>query len=129
MSFHVRCYLTLMKAALTTTLNETQIKEILSSLSIADCKRAMAFLQKRIQLAEEQKRQKKQGLPKWDDAFLNMSIDEFDLHSRIKNRLRENQLYTVRDVTDLGVENLAIFRGMGRQSVEEIRREIFNRPS
>lgn len=118
-----------MKATLTTTFNESQIKELLNSLAIPDCKRAIAFLQKRVLQNDEQKRQNKGGLRKWDDEFLNMRIEEFDLHPRIKNRLRENELHTVRDVTDLGVENLAMFRGMGRQSVEEIRREIFNKAS
>ena len=61
MSFHVRCYLTLMKAALTTTLNETQIKEILSSLSIADCKRAMAFSKKEFNWPKSKNGRKSRG--------------------------------------------------------------------
>lgn len=118
-----------MKTSLTIALNESQFKEILCSLTIANCRRAMAFLQKRIQLDMEQKRQKKSGIRKWDDDFLNMPIEEFDLHPRIRNRLRENQLNSVRDITDLGVDKLAMFRGIGRATLEEIKREIFNKYS
>ena len=118
-----------MKAALTTTFNETQLIEILNSLTIPDCKRAVAFLQRRIQLAEEQKQYKKGGIRKWDDAFLNMRIEEFELHPRILNRLRENELNTVRDITDLGVEKLEMFRGIGERTVAEIKREVFNKHS
>lgn len=118
-----------MKATLTTTFNEIQLKEILNSFTIPDCKRAVVFLQKRIQLAEEQKQHKKGGIRKWDEAFLNMRIEEFELHPRILNRLRENELNTVRDITDLGVEKLEMFRGIGERTVAEIKREVFNKHS
>lgn len=111
------------------TFNETQLKEILNSLNIADCKRAVAFLQKRIQQDEEQKRQKKGRIRKWDDDFLNMRVEEFELHPRVLNRLKENELLTVRDITELGVDKLRMFRGMGETTIEEIKREIFNNPS
>ena len=118
-----------MNANLAITFNETQLKGILDSLSIRDCKRAMAFLQKRICQDDEQKRQKKQGIRKWDDQFLNTPIEEFDLHPRILNRLRENELNTVRDITELGIDKLTLFRGIGENTLNEIRRQIFNNPS
>ena len=58
-----------------------------------------------------------------------MRIEEFDLHPRILNRLRENEINTVRDITDMGVEELALFRGIGERTVSEIKREIFNKHS
>jgi DNA-directed RNA polymerase alpha subunit len=118
-----------MKAELIITFNEAQIKDILNSLGIADCKRAIFFLQRRVQKEEEQKRQKKQGIRKWDDEFLNMRIEEFELNPWTLNRLRENELFTVRDVIDFGVENLAMLRGIGAKTTNEIKREIFNNPS
>jgi DNA-directed RNA polymerase alpha subunit len=118
-----------MKATLTTTFTETQLKEILNSLTISDCKKAVAFLQKRIQLAEEKKRKKTGGIRKWDDDFLNMSLEEFDLHPRIMNRLRENDLTIVKNITELGIDKLTMFRGIGESTAKEIKREIFNNPS
>jgi DNA-directed RNA polymerase alpha subunit len=118
-----------MKATLGITFNESQLKEILNSLSIADCKQAMSFLQKRINQKEEQKRQKKEGIQKWDDQFLNTNVEEFDLHPRILNRLRENELNVVRDITELGIDKLTMFRGIGDNTLKEIKRQIFNNPS
>lgn len=118
-----------MKAKLTVTFTETQLKEILSSLKIPDCKLAIRFLQKRVQQHKEQKQQQRQGIRKWDDEFLNKRIEEFELNPWTFNRLRENELLTVRDIVDLGVENLDRLRGIGKKTVEEIKREVFNNPS
>lgn len=118
-----------MNANLTITFNETQLKEILTSLSIQDCKRAMAFLQKRIRQDEDRKRQQKQGIRKWDEEFLNTPVKEFNLHPRILNRLRENELNTVKEITELGINKLTMFRGIGERTAQEIKREIFNNPS
>lgn len=128
-NFSFASYLPKMKATLTTTLSETQLKEILNSLSIPDCQRAVAFLQKRIQQHKQERQQKKGGIRKWDNDFLDMRIEEFDLHPRIRNRLRENELFTVRDITDLGIDKLKMFRGIGESTLEEIKREIFNKAS
>jgi DNA-directed RNA polymerase alpha subunit len=117
-----------MKATLTTTFTETQLKEIFNSLTTSDCKRVVAFLQKRIQLTEEQQRKKKGGIRKWDDEFLNLSVEEFELHPRIMNRLRENDLHTVKKITELGIDNLTTLRGIGERTAQEIKREIFNNP-
>ncbi len=62
--FHLFFNFSLMKATLTTTFNENQLKEILNSHTIPDCKRAAGISAKRIQLAEEQKQHKKGGIRK-----------------------------------------------------------------
>lgn len=118
-----------MKVTIQTTFTDAQLKEIFNAFSISDCKRVISFLQKRITTAEEQKRLAKGGLRLWDDDFLNMPIEEFELHPRIRNLLRENELNTVRDITDLGIDKLAMFRGFGGRTIEEVKRAVFNNHS
>lgn len=114
-----------MKATLKTTLTDTQLKEILNALSLQDCKVAMNILKKRIEQEQERKLKKKTGNRKFDDDFLNLSVQEFELSPRILNRLKEHEMNTVRDIADIGIDRLKIFRGIGERSAEEIQREIF----
>lgn len=121
-------YLPSMKATIPITFNTTQLKGLFNSLTIADCKQAITFLQKRVQQYEEEKHLKKSGVRNWDDDFFNMRIEEFDLRPWTLKRLRENELLTVRNIADFGVENLSMLMHVGKQITNEIKREIFNNP-
>ena len=119
-----------MKSTLTITFNETQLLEIFDSMTIAECKRAVWFLQKRIRLDEEEKQAKRQslGIRRWDDEFLNMHIDQFELQTRTNLLLKRNKLNTVREITEFGIETLIELKGFGQASIMDIKRMIFNNP-
>jgi DNA-directed RNA polymerase alpha subunit len=114
-----------MKAVVEITYTDSQIREILSALSIPDCKTALSILKKRIEREEEKEFIRKEGITKLDDTFLDMGVEELNLHQRILNRLKENELNKVRDIVDTGIDRLKTFRGIGERTAQEIKKEIF----
>lgn len=114
-----------MKAEFTITLSDGKLKELLSSLSIADCKTAIRFLKKRMEMAKNKKPPFELKRQELDEGFLATSINEFALTSRTRNQLRKNGIHTVRDVTEIGFEKLMLIRHIGEGTTNEIKNAIF----
>jgi len=116
-----------MKAILNITYSDSQIRELLSALSIPDCKVALNILKRRIKQDGERKKGGRKENIKLDNAFLALPVEELHFSPRILNRLKENNLITVKDIVDIGIDRLKLFKGIGEGIAQEIKMEIYQK--
>lgn len=120
-------YLSVMKADFQIVLNDLQLRSLLHSFSIADCKIAIEVLHQKITRFENEKLTRQLKTRMLNETFLDLPIEEFDLSVRAFNCLKKSGLNTVRDIKEFGVERLSIIRHVGDRTAEEIKRVIFDK--
>lgn len=115
-----------MKANLNITLTNTQLKEIFNAMSIPDCKAAISYLERRVKEHEASKIKTKTDNITFNEDILNLHVQDLGFTNRTRCTLIRNQVLTVRDIRDVGLEALAIYKGIGAGAIKEIKRVVYN---
>jgi DNA-directed RNA polymerase alpha subunit len=88
---------------------------LLSYLTIEECKEVIDLLQKRIEIME--KIEERHTKP----------VEELALSPRIINILKANNLFTLEDMMDFGIDRIKLLRGIGDHTLHEITRVYFEK--
>ena len=88
---------------------------LLSYLTIDECREVIELLQKRIEFME--KAEERHTKP----------VDELALSPRIINILKANNLFTLEDMMEFGIDRIKLLRGIGDHTLHEITRVYFEK--
>ena len=88
---------------------------LLSYLTINECKEVIELLQRRIEFME--KAEERHTKP----------VDELALSPRIINILKANNLFTLEDMMEFGIDRIKLLRGIGDHTLHEITRVYFEK--
>lgn len=115
-----------MKADITIHLSDTQLREILNGLSIPECKMALKILQGRIEAHQDaQTARRVQMLPR-HKLLMEIPIEDLDLKTTTRIRLRRNGIRTLKDITEIGLDGLLRLPRIGEGIVKEIKEVVFH---
>ena len=94
---------------------EGAFSRLLNFLSIEECREVIYLLNKRIELM--QKMEESNTAP----------VEQLALPPRITNILKANNLNTVEDMTEFGLDRIKLLRGIGDQTYRDICKVYFQR--
>ena len=87
---------------------EGAFSRLLNFLSIEECREVIYLLNKRIEMMQK------------IEDLNTVPVEELALSSRIINILKANNLYTVEDMTEYGLDRIKLLRGIGEQTYKDI---------
>lgn len=113
-----------MQSNFTITLTRQQLKELVQSLSLEECKIVMRLLLQKIAVKETETLKEVFRLPPFEGDFLDRPVDSFNLPPTIASRLKNAGFATVSDIVKKGVEEMEKVRNIGSKTMQEVKTKI-----